>query len=301
MKVLITGGAGFIGSHIVDQFVDAGHDVIVVDHETDVQKRNENPKAEYFIADMVAPKTLQWIEEEKPNVICHLAAQISVSKSVADPHFDRLENFEKPKILVQKAIESGVNVFINTSSCAVYGDAKELPLKESGPANPCSPYGQNKLDFERYVLGLDGIRTVSFRPANVYGPRQTTAGEAGVVAIFIEKFLQNDEVIIYGDGQATRDFIFVEDVSAAFLLAAENNIHGSFNLGTGISTSINQLWQSICDLDAEKKKKIKHSEPRKGDILHSVLDVQKAKAIRWKSKGMLKDGLVQTYAWLKED
>ncbi len=301
MKILITGGTGFIGSHVVDAFVDNGDDVTVVDHEKNAELRNENPTARYMIADMIAPEVLSWIEKEKPDVICHLAAQISVPISMRDPDFDYQENVEKPKKLAEIAAENGVSVFISTSSCAVYGDSEDVPLGESHEKHPLSPYGKNKLAFEPILTKIgqeSGMRTISLRPANVYGPRQTAIGEAGVIAIFMDRFLQNEDVTIFGDGNATRDFVYVEDIARAFLLAAKGSVNGVYNLGTGIETSVNELWGCISELNTEKKSKAIHADPREGDIDRSCLNSDAAEHnFGWKSQTDLQKGLKETYDW----
>lgn len=300
MKILVTGGAGFIGSHVVDAFVEAGHDVVVVDHQMDESRRNVNEKARYIWADMVSDEAIQEMQNNTPDVLCHLAAQISVPQSVADPEFDAQENVHKPTKLLMAARNAGVKLFVNTSSCAVYGEPAMIPLSEFDQKNPISPYGKHKLLFEEVLLASD-IRTISFRPANVYGPRQTTAGEAGVVAIFLERFLEGKDVQIFGDGNATRDFVYVGDIAQAFLLAAESEAKGIFNLGTQTETSVHDLWRAIQALDPKNPAEAVHKDARPGDIEKSCLNYAPAKGtFNWQPNVELAEGLQKTYDWFKQ-
>jgi UDP-glucose 4-epimerase len=241
-RILVTGGAGFIGSHVADHLVAAGHDVAVVDNLSTGRREFVPPQAEFFLYDISSPEAAELIRSWRPEALVHHAAQMNVRFSVADPVTDARENILGSLNLFQAAMEAQVKkiIFASTGG-AIYGDEAPIPARETDSPWPDSPYGIAKLAVEhylRYYQQEHGLTTISLRYANVYGPRQNGLGEAGVVAIFIEKFLAGQQPIINGDGLQTRDFVYVKDVVAANLQALDYPHSGTFNIGTGRETDI---------------------------------------------------------------
>lgn len=302
MKILVTGGCGFIGSHIVDAYIAEGHNVAVIDDLSTGDIGNLNPEAKFY--EMDVNSDLQDVfEREKFEVINHHAAQINVRTSVDDPLFDARVNILGTINLLSLAVQQGVNRFIYASSGgAVYGEPEELPANEKTPLCPLSPYGVSKVAAEKYILTyahLFGLDSFILRYSNVFGPRQIAKSEAGVISIFIEHILKGEPCIVYGDGEQTRDYVFVGDVVEANILALDcsSNI---INIGTGIETSVNDLitiFSSILGRIAEHQ----HVDPRPGEVLRSVLDCQKASLeIGWHPDVVLKDGIIKTLEYFKK-
>lgn len=239
--VLVTGGAGFIGSHLVDAFIARGDRVTIVDNLSTGDRRNVNPKATLIEADIREFD----LRPLRPDIVSHHAAQMDVRRSVADPLFDADVNILGSLRLLQQSLEAGVKRFIFASTGgAIYGEPEYVPQDEKHPLRPMSPYGCAKLAVEYYMnyyRQVHGLSTVALRYANVYGPRQNAHGEAGVVAIFAKKMLAGEPVVINGDGEQTRDFVYVGDVVAANMAAADSDDAGPFNVGTGVETSVNEL------------------------------------------------------------
>jgi UDP-glucose 4-epimerase len=285
--VLVTGGAGFIGSHVVDAFVDRGWRVSVIDNLSTGDRRNLNARAEFHQVDI---READLVATLRPDVICHHAAQMDVRRSVSDPVFDADVNVIGSLRLLRAAVDAAVKRFIFASSGgALYGEPLSVPQSEDHPANPLSPYGCAKLAVEHYLhyfRVVHGLSSVALRYANVYGPRQNAQGEAGVVAIFIDRMKRGEKVTINGDGEQTRDFVYVSDVVAANMAAAEGEWQGSFNVGTGVETSINQL-AALLGVHAG------HGPAKAGEQRRSVLDGSKL-GIAYKP---LRDGLEETVAW----
>ena len=309
MKVLVTGGAGFIGSHLVDRLIKEKHKVIVVDNLSTGKKENLNKKAKFYKVDICSPKIREIFEKEKPEIVFHLAAQINVRKSVEDPLFDAkvnilgslnvIQNFLKPRT---SNIKSPTFIFASTGG-AIYGEAKKNPTPENYPENPISPYGIAKLTVENYLKFYKenfGLKFISLRFSNVYGPRQDPKGEAGVVTIFINKLLKGERPTIFGNGNQTRDFVFVEDVVAALLKAIEYKGNKEvFNIGTGIETSINELYEVISKL-LKVKIKPKYVPEKPGDLKRNCLDISLARReLKWELKYNLEKGLQKTIKNLK--
>ena len=244
-RVLVTGGAGFIASHIADAYVERGWDVAVLDNFSTGVRENVNPKAELIEGDLNDPAVLARVKSGKFDVVNHHAAQIDVRVSVADPAFDAETNVVGALRLAQAALDSGVKKFIFASSGgAAYGEPLTAPQDESHPANPISPYGCAKLAFDYYLgyyRAVYGLQTASLRYGNVYGPRQRRDGEAGVIAIFGGKLLAGEPVVINGTGEQTRDYVFVGDVVRANMAVSEQELTGVFNVGTGVETDVVQL------------------------------------------------------------
>lgn len=298
MKILITGGAGFIGSHIVDACVNKGWQVVVVDNLITGKKENLNPKSKFYNVDITDFKKLEEIfKKEKPEIVNHHAAQIDVRKSVANPQYDAEVNIIGSLNLLELSVRYGVKKFIFASSGGtIYGECQgKKPPKESSPVAPESPYGCAKLAVEYYMGYYDkvyGLKTVSLRYSNVYGPRQDPFGEAGVVAIFTNRMLKKDKVFIYGDGEQLRDFIYVEDVVTANLTCMTKEVVSKiYNIGTQKATSVNTLFRILSKLTDYNEKPI-YNPPRKGELFKSYLDISKAKKeLSWQPKVKLQDGL----------
>ena len=304
MKVLVTGGAGFIGSNLVDALVKRKNKVLVVDNLSTGKKENLNKKAKFYKLDICSKKILEIFKKEKPEIVCHLAAQINVRKSVEDPLFDAKVNILGSLNLLEASKKTNVKKFIFASTGgALYGETKIIPTPEDHPIWPESPYGICKMTIERYLnyyWRLFKIPFVSLRLGNVYGPRQSPEGEAGVVAIFTQKMLKNEDIFVFGDGKQTRDFIFVEDVVDAFLKSIKKKVSGFFNIGTEKETSVNQIYSFLKKLTKTKSKKIKLPK-KKGDLRRSCLKIKKAKEkLNWEPKTPLLEGLKKTVEWFLE-
>jgi len=303
MKVLVTGGAGFIGSHVVDRLIQEGHDVVVVDNLSTGKKKNIHRDAHFYKADILNSRIEKIFKKEKPDLISHHAAQMDVRRSVADPIFDAQVNVLGLLNVLENAVRYGTKkVIFASSGGAVYGEQQAFPAPETHPLHPVSPYGISKLAGEHYLYyyqQVAGLNYVALRYANVYGPRQDPFGEAGVVAIFSQKTLMNDQPIINGNGKQTRDYIFVEDVVEAHMAVIENTIKGIFNVGTGKETSVNQLFRHLVDISGAKVKEVYGPEKR-GEQIRSVLDYTKLKkATDWEPKVELYDGLKMTVDYFR--
>lgn len=298
MKCLVTGGAGFIGSHLVDKLIEQNHKVVIIDNLSTDKKENLNPKADFYKIDIQEERISQIFKKEKPEIIFHLAAQINLRKSVENPIEDAkinilgslniLENCRKFKI---KKI-----VFASTGG-AIYGEADVIPTPEDYPVFPLSPYGIAKLTTEKYLnyyYKVFGLPFVSLRLANVYGPRQNSKGEAGVVAIFCDKMLTGKQPIINGNGKQTRDFVYVEDVIGASILAMKKNKSGIFNIGTAKETDVNTIFEMLKKIIRSTCKEI-HGPGQKGEQKRSCLDYSKAKKeLGWQPKYRLEEGIKET-------
>jgi UDP-glucose 4-epimerase len=299
MKVLVTGGAGFIGSHIVDMLIDEDFEVVIVDDLSSGNERNLNKKARFYQLDIQDSKLDAIFQKEHPDYVNHQAAQIDVRRSVSDPVFDAKVNVLGTLNILQNCVQYKVKkVVFASSGGAVYGEQEVFPAPETHSLRPVSPYGVSKLVAEhylyyyKYVYELD---YVSLRYANVYGPRQDPFGEAGVVAIFIQKMLEGIQPLINGDGEQTRDFVYVDDVAEANMLAMKSNTPDCiFNVGTGIETSINHVFQNLKEIINPSIEE-KHRPPKKGEQRRSVIDYQNAKEmLRWEPKTSLHEGLKKT-------
>jgi len=307
--IIVTGGAGFIGSHLVDALIERGDRVVVIDNLSTGKKENINKKAKFYKIDICSPKIGEIFKKEKPEIVFHLAAQINVRKSVENPLFDAKVNILGSLNVIQNFVQLRTSnikhptfIFASTGG-AIYGDAKKIPTPENYPANPISPYGISKLAVENYLKFYKenfGLKFISLRFSNVYGPRQDPRGEAGVVAIFIEKLLKGERPTIFGNGNQTRDFVFVEDVVSACLKAMEyKGKKEIFNIGTGIETSINELYKIISKL-LKTKIKPKYAPEKPGDLKRSCLEISLAKReLKWEPKFDLKKGLQKTIKNLK--
>lgn len=316
MKIVVTGGAGFIGSNVVDAYISAGHDVVVVDNLYSGKWENLNPDAKFYLMDIRADELQKVFEREQPDIINHHAAQISVPASVEDPRFDTSVNVQGFVNLLECARNSGVKKIIFISSGgAIYGEAEEYPTTENYPPKPLSPYAVAKVVSEQYLAFYRhqyGMDFTTLRYANVYGPRQIPHGEAGVVAIFMDRLLANRKCRIFHfpdqpDGMV-RDYCFVGDIVKANLAALTKGSGEAFNIGTGMETRTRPLFDAVYKVVAQVvaiDKKL--AEPschraRKGDLTQSCLDIQKAaEKLGWRPETTLEEGLKKTLEWrLKE-
>jgi UDP-glucose 4-epimerase len=304
LKILVTGGAGFIASHIVDEYVRLGHHITIVDNLSTGRKVNVNPAATFYEADIRdAPKMREIFERGKFDVLNHHAAQMDVRRSVDDPVYDASVNILGALTLLECCLKTGVRrVIFASSGGAIYGEQDHFPADEQHPTRPISPYGVAKLTTEQYLFYyrvVHGIESVSLRYANIYGPRQNPEGEAGVVAIFATKFLNGQQPIINGDGKQTRDYVFVGDVVRANVLALGCDGSIVFNIGTGIETDVNQLFQHLkksTNSSAEEK----HGAAKKGEQLRSVLSCARIeRQLGWKPLVSLEEGLQRTVEYFR--
>ncbi|WP_455378091.1 NAD-dependent epimerase/dehydratase family protein [Petrachloros mirabilis] len=304
MKLLVTGGAGFIGSHIVDRLVQEGHEVVVVDNLATGKRRNINRSARFYKVDIRSWRLERIFRNERPNVVMHLAAQMDVRKSVEDPMFDAEVNILGTLNVCRQAVKHGVRkVVFSSSGGAIYGEQTAFPASESHVTNPLSPYGLSKLCGEQYLSyyqRVSGLQVVSLRYANVYGPRQDPEGEAGVVAIFIRKMLNNEQAVINGNGRQTRDFVFVDDVVEANLAVMGQETQGVYNVGTGEETSINDLFRVLIQHTGSTAKEM-HGPAKKGEQARSAIDNAKLRNdVSWEPKTDLNEGLRRTVEYFRE-
>jgi UDP-glucose 4-epimerase len=298
MKILITGGAGFIASHIADAYIALGHEVIIIDNLTSGSEENIPTKARFINMDITSPEIINVFEKEKFDVINHHAAQMNVRFSVQDPVFDAKTNIIGTVTLCEAAIKTNVKKIIFASSGGtVYGEQKIVPTPENVYLEPCSPYGIAKLANEKYLSFYSdtyGIDTVCLRYANVYGPRQNPHGEAGVIAIFIEAMNSNKQPIINGEGNYTRDYVFIKDAVNANVIALGDKVNGIYNVGTAIETSTNDIFRNIKMLLKSNCKEI-HGDAKKGEQIISCISYKKFKdEHNWQPQINLLDGLKET-------
>jgi UDP-glucose 4-epimerase len=304
MKILVTGGAGFIGSHVADAFIEQGHEVVIVDNLSMGRMENVNPQAKFVNMNIQDPQIAELFENEGFDVVNHHAAQMDVRLSVADPIFDAQNNIFGTINLLQAAQKNGVKKIIFISSGgAIYGEQDYFPADEEHPTRPLSPYGITKLTGEKYVQFYQHVYNLNFvilRYANVYGPRQNPKGEAGVVAIFSSRMLTGGQPVINGDGLQTRDYVFVRDVVNANLKALDYEESNYFNIGTGLETTVNELFHELNHLTNANAKEV-HRAAQPGEQMRSVLNIEKAKKIlNWTPQISLNEGLAKTVEYFKQ-
>lgn len=301
-NILVTGGAGFIGSHVADAYIAAGHRVTVIDNLSTGNRAFVNPKADFFECDINDARVATLFTKKRFDIVNHHAAQVDVRISVGDPYFDATTNIMGSINLFENARTHGCKKMIFISSGGVmYGECK-TPQPETAPLQPISPYGISKLTVERYLAFYAATYHIPYtilRYGNVYGPRQNPKGEAGVVAIFSDRMLANDTVLIFGTGYQKRDYVYVKDIAAYNLAALDNGANQIVNIGTGICTSVNALFKSMAHCYDYAKKSL-HKPRRAGELEASMLDVTKAKKVFRRSCAYsLQQGLEETCAYYK--
>jgi UDP-glucose 4-epimerase len=298
MKIAITGGAGFIASHIADAYVSLGHEVFIIDNLSTGKLENIPSQATFIEMDVNDPALPELFMDEKFDIVNHHAAQMDVRVSVQDPSFDARINILGGLNVYESAFKSGVKKIIFASSGGtVYGDQEYFPADEHHPTKPISPYGIAKLSNEQYLYyyaHVHGLPFVAFRYANVYGPRQNPHGEAGVIAIFTQKLLRGEQPIINGDGLQTRDYVYVGDVVQANVLALQPQMIGAYNIGTAIETDVNTLFRHLRDLTGSQCEE-QHAPAKQGEQLRSVLSHERIQvAFGWTPRMNLIEGLSKT-------
>lgn len=300
MRILVTGGCGFIGSHITDALVQSGHQVAVVDNLSTGNIHNLNPNAEFFHMDITSADLKNAFAQYKPEVVFHEAAQIDIQRSIKDTAFDAKVNILGTVNVLECCRDEEVQKVIYASSAAVYGNPMYLGVDEKHPADPISFYGISKYAPEYYIKvfsHLTGLEYTILRYANVYGIRQDPKGEGGVVSIFLDKMLKNEPVTIFGDGEQTRDFIYVKDIASANVAALDKGSGRTINIGTGQATSVNELYQAMQELSGATGMPT-YAQERPGDILHSYFNIAEAgAALDWKPGFTLRQGLQETVAY----
>jgi UDP-glucose 4-epimerase len=304
LKILVTGGAGFIGSNVVDALISLGHDVAIVDNLSSGLKKNLNPEAKFYEIDICDKKLSEVFEREKPRVVNHHAAQIDVRKSGEDPIADAEANILGSLNVITNCVRFGIKrvVYASTGG-AIYGDPQYLPADENHPINPISQYGVSKHTFEHYLhlySIIRGLEYVALRYSNVYGPRQNPYGEAGVVAIFAIQILTGKQPTIFGPGDKTRDYTHVSDIVAANISALDHGSNAIYNIGTGTETKDQEIFDTLASVLGYKGKPV-YAPLRKGEVYRIALDCAKArKELGWVPKLSLREGIAQTAEYYRK-
>ncbi len=305
MKIIITGGAGFIGSHVADLYIAAGHQVVIIDNLSTGSAENIHSEAKFYREDISSPHVAEIFDIEKPDVVNHHAAQMNVRRSIADPLFDAQVNIIGSLNLIQNAIRTNVKHFIYISSGgAAYGEPEYLPCDEHHPVNPICPYGVSKHTVEHYLYlyhQMNHLPYTVFRYPNVYGPRQDPLGEAGVIAIFCGQMLRDEPVYINDDGNQERDFVFIDDIASANLKALHRNQGcGIVNLGSGKGTSVNTLFDHLKKMTGYSREAI-YRPAIKGEVRKIFLNYAKAQfELGWYPRVTLQEGLQRTVEYHRE-
>lgn len=303
MKILVTGGAGFIASNIADAYIEEGHEVVILDNLSTGKMENVNPKAKFYQIDLLDEGLEKILKEEQFDIINHHAAQIDVRYSVANPQFDAKTNIVGSLNLYEAAKNSGVKkiIFASTGG-AIYGEQDYFPADENHPTRPCSPYGIAKLANEHYLFYYKteyNLDYVCVRYTNVYGPRQNPHGEAGVVAIFINKMLKGEQPLINGNGFNQRDYVFVKDVVKANVIALKDEAQGIYNVCTGIETNVNQIFNKLKELSGSDCYEM-HGDAKPGEQKRSICTYKKINdKFGWKPQYDLVEGLKLTVEFFK--
>ncbi len=305
MRIIVTGGAGFIGSHIVDAYLAEGHDVVVLDslwEHGGGRRANIPDRASFVHMDIRDENVARIFQEFKPEIVSHHAAQHSVAISSRDPKYDADVNVIGLINVLDGAVKVGAKKFIFASSGATFGTPERFPITESTPQNPTSPYGITKMVAEHYLRFYQnekGLDFTALRYGNVYGPRQDPNGEAGVISIFIGKFLKREGIRIDWDGEQTRDYVFAKDVANANVLALEKGSGGCYVIGTNVKTSVNQIYQTLVQISGFEAP-VTHAPKRAGDARDAQFDpALAAKELGWAPSTKLLDGMQQTYDYFK--
>ncbi|MDM5225425.1 NAD-dependent epimerase/dehydratase family protein [Cytobacillus sp. NJ13] len=298
MKVLVTGGLGFIGSHLADRYVDLGYEVIILDNLSTGTLANLNPNARFISMSLLDNEVSELIKKEKPDIINHHAAQVNVRNSVADPFYDIELNLLATVRLLEAAGHAGVKKFIFSSSGGtVYGAAPNKPTSEEHKTNPISPYGINKLAAEYYIdfyAKFYGFQSVILRYSNVYGIRQNPLSESGVISIFAHRIKNQLQPVIYGNGEQVRDYIHVSDVVNANIIFSQldTSLQGIFNVGTAKGTSLNELITFFYQFFPESIPPL-YKDAKDGDLFYNVLSINKLASLGWSPKISLEEGIKQ--------
>lgn len=298
MKILVTGGAGFIGSNLVDDLIGQGHEVGVLDNLSTGQRDHIHPLAQFYFKNLNEEELSDIFEEFQPEVVYHLAAQIDVQHSINDPYQDAKNNILGTIRLLECCQKYCVRKIIYASSAAIYGEPVYLGIDEQHPVAPISNYGISKLTPEYYIRSLAQLTGISYtilRFANVYGPRQAVKGEGGVVAVFTKSARNNETVNVFGNGEQTRDFIYVKDIVSALTQCLIYGDNETLNIGTSQPTSVNELI-SIIEKVIDMEVRVNYKNAREGDILHSYFTNEKAKIIlKWEPKYSLQQGVMEMF------
>ncbi len=305
MNICVTGGAGFIGSHIADAYIAHGHRVAVIDNLSTGKRGNINPKATFYECDVASPEIHKIFERERFDVLNHHAAQMDVRVSVRDPKFDATTNILGGINIYEASHNHGVKkVIFASSGGTVYGEQQEFPANESHPTHPVSPYGISKLTNEHYLFFYKneyGLDYAALRYGNVFGPRQNPHGEAGVVAIFAKKLLDNTQPIINGDGMNTRDYIYISDIVAANVAALSDNISGSYNVGAGRERTVVEIFDALAKLTNSPLQR-HHGDAKPGEQRRVYIDSTKFhNACSWQPKVSFEKGLMQTVEFFRNN
>ena len=306
MKILVTGAAGFIASHVADAYVGAGNEVVILDDLSRGAKRNVNPKARFYQCDIRDREAVESIFlAEKPGIVNHHAAQMDVRRGVREPHFDAQVNILGSLNVIESAVAHGARRFIYAATAgAGYGEPKQIPVPENYPINPITPYGISKHTVEHYLFTfqfLYGLQYVVLRYGNVYGPRQSSRGEAGVFAIFSEQMLSGIQPAIYGDGQKVRDYVFVSDVVRANVAALANGTNEIFNIGSGVATKDFEIFEQVRNLLGKTEIQPQYVPRRPGEIDRISLDISKAaRLLDWAPQVPLDEGAQRTVRYFQD-
>lgn len=306
MKVVVTGGAGFIGSHVVDALVARGDEVIVIDHYQREKLRFENPSSRIHKTSFGHESVEQIFLDERPDVVVHLAAQISVTASIVNPIDDATRNIIESLRLLQIAERVGCRRFVFISSGgAIYGDHPIRPTPLDDNPYPLSPYGVAKLTFEHYLAGLalkSGMSTIALRFANIFGPRQQlkSNGEGNVMAVYLARMIAGEPVVIFGDGSATRDYVYVRDAVDSILAAIDSTATGLVNIGTGVGIPVQAVYDTLMEIHGDRHPLL--YEPfRKGEVMHSIIDPSTGfDALGWRAQVSFREGMEEMYRWFME-
>ncbi|MDA8353268.1 MAG: SDR family oxidoreductase [Firmicutes bacterium] len=300
MKVLVTGGAGFIGSHIVDRLLEKGHQPVVLDNLSTGDEGYLHPEVPFYRMDVQSEAVDEVFRKEKPDAVIHQAAQSQVPRSIEAPIEDAQTNLLGTIRLLEGCRHHGAKKFIYASSAAVYGNPQDLPIDEEHPVSPLSPYGISKLTPERYIRvyqELYGLTYTIFRYANVYGIRQVPHGEGAVISIFVDRLLHDRPLTIFGDGKQTRDYIYVDDIARANVAALDRGDGETLNIGTGVRTSLNDLVETVESITG-RKIEVEYGPDRPGDIKHSYFKIDRAlKYLDWSPLTSLEQGLSRTLSY----
>lgn len=304
MKILVTGGAGFIGSNVADAFVEAGHEVVVVDNLSSGNRENVNPAAKFYEVDIRSEDLRKVVEQERPDIVDHHAAHIDVRRSVADPAYDASINVLGSINLLEACRISGVKkVIYSSTGGAEYGEPEYLPCDENHPINPLSPYGATKHTVEHYLFMYRanfGLEYTVLRYPNVYGPRQDPYGEAGVIAIWTEKMLKGEDTVINGSGEQERDFVYVGDCVSANLVALDGGNGREYNLGWGVGVTINEIWRRLKEATGYQKQAI-YGPAKTGETFRIYLDTKRIQSeLGWKPKMPLDQGVAATVEYFRK-